>query len=137
MAEDAVLPQRGLQQQAVPVAVLGDVADAVLAPLAGGGVGDVGAVEGDGARVGVAHAHDGLDQFGLAVALDPGDAEDFALVDGEADAVQDGPLDRSTSVAVSRTPSRCSIPVSVTVDSRVSGEGSSLPTISSASCAGR
>lgn len=42
----------------------------------------------------------------------------------------------SGSVAVSRRSSTVSIGVSVTVDSRVSGDGSSLPTISSASCLG-
>lgn len=40
----------------------------------------------------------------------------------------------SGSVAVNRRSSTVSIGVSVTVDSRVSGDGSSLPTISSASC---
>ena len=35
VAEDAVLPERGLEQQALAVAVLGDVADAGLAALAG------------------------------------------------------------------------------------------------------
>ena len=35
VAEDAVLPERRVEQQAVPVAVLGDVADAGLAQLAG------------------------------------------------------------------------------------------------------
>ena len=30
-----------------------------------------------------AHAHDRLDQLGLAVALDAGDADDLALVDRE------------------------------------------------------
>ena len=34
-AEDAVLPERRVEQQAVAVPVLGDVADAGLAPLAG------------------------------------------------------------------------------------------------------
>ena len=38
----------------------------------------------DGARGRRAHAHDRLDQLGLAVALDAGDAEHLALVDGEA-----------------------------------------------------
>lgn len=40
----------------------------------------------------------------------------------------------SGSTAASRRPATLSIASSVTVDSRVSGEGSSLPTISSASC---
>ena len=35
VAEDAVLPQRRLEQQAVPVTVLGDVADAGLAARGG------------------------------------------------------------------------------------------------------
>ena len=41
VAEDPVLPERGVEQQAVPVPVLGDVADAGLAPLARVPAGDV------------------------------------------------------------------------------------------------
>lgn len=70
VAEDAVLPERGVQEQAVAVAVLGDVADAALAALPGRGARDVLAVQAQGAPGRLAHAHDGLDQFGLAVALD-------------------------------------------------------------------
>ena len=45
VAEDAVLPERGLQQQTVPVAVLRDVADPGLPDLADLPVGDVGALQ--------------------------------------------------------------------------------------------
>ena len=44
-----------------------------------------------------------LDQFGLAVALDAGDAQHLALVDGEGDVVEDGRTTPSGSVAVSRS----------------------------------
>lgn len=90
VAEDAVLPERGLQQQSVPVAVLGDDGHPVLAALARRRAGDVRTVQREGARVEGPHAHDGVDQFGLAVALDAGDAEHLALVDGEGDAVEHG-----------------------------------------------
>ena len=86
VAEDAVLPQRRVQQQAVPVPVLGDVADAGLAALAGVPARSCpcrrGAIAPGRTR---AHAHDRLDQLRLAVALDPGDAEDLAAVDVERD----------------------------------------------------
>lgn len=90
VAEDPVLPERGLQQQSVPVPVLGDDGHPVLAALARRRAGDVRAVQREGARVEGAHAHDGVDQFGLAVALDTRDAEHLALVDGEGDAVEHG-----------------------------------------------
>lgn len=90
MTEDAVLPERGLKQQSVPVAVLRDDGHAVLPALARRGSGDVGAVQAEHTVVEGAHAHDGVDQFGLAVALDARDAEDLALVDGEGDAVEHG-----------------------------------------------
>ena len=76
-----------------------------------------------------------LDQLGLAVALDPGDADDLAAVDRRgsrrrAGAAADERSVRQTSCTLSTT-------TSVTVDSRVSGVGSSLPTISSARSGGR
>ena len=46
VAEDAVLPERRVEQQAVVVAVLGDEADAGLAALPGGPAAHVGVVEG-------------------------------------------------------------------------------------------
>ncbi len=72
------------------VAVLGDVADALLAALAGGPGGDLLVDEGDRAGVGGLEADERVDQLGLAVALDAGDAEDLARVDGEADVVEEG-----------------------------------------------
>ena len=39
----------------------------------------------DRAGAGLAHAHDRLDELGLAVALDAGDAEHLAPVDGQLD----------------------------------------------------
>ncbi|GDY63289.1 hypothetical protein SAV14893_026820 [Streptomyces avermitilis] len=91
VAEDAVLPERGLQEQAVAVAVLGDVTDALLAALAGGPRRDVLAQEADRAGVGVLEADQRVDELGLAVALDTGDAHDLARVDGEGDVVEDAP----------------------------------------------
>ena len=76
------------------------------------------------------HAHDRLDQLGLAVALDPGDAEHLAGVDGQRDVVEQRPAVAARARSARAPPAR---PPAVTVDSRVSGDGSSLPTISSAS----
>ena len=78
-------------------------------------------------------ADERVDQLGLAVALDTGEAQDLARVDGEGDVVEQRlaarrpPGGRSSTVRTGR---------SVTVDSAVSGVGSSLPTISSASWRG-
>ena len=67
------------------------------------------------AGVGVAQADERLDQLGLAVALDAGDAQDLALVDGEGDVVE------HAAYAAGRRASRRSSTVrtgrSVTVDS--------------------
>lgn len=82
--------QAGLEEQSVALAVLRDVPDAGLADLAGVPVGDVGVAEEDEPRGGLAHPHDDLDQLGLAIALDPGDAEHLAGMDGEGDAVERG-----------------------------------------------
>src|SRR5690606_9680824 len=56
-----------------------------------GGAVAVGAapVDGDGARVGLDEAEDGAGQFGLAVALDAGQAHDLAGADGQVEAVED------------------------------------------------
>ena len=86
--EDAVLPQRRLEEEGVAVPVLGDVADAGLADLAGAPVGDVGVAEEDQPGRGLAHPHDHLDELGLAVSLDAGDAEDLAGMDRERDVVE-------------------------------------------------
>ncbi len=84
VAEDAVLPERRVEQQPVPVPVLGDVAD-LLAPPLGGPRRDVRVGQLDVALGGVAHAHDDLGELGLPVALDPGDAEHLATVDLQRD----------------------------------------------------
>ena len=85
----------------------------------------------DGAAgAGAADAEQRLDELGLPVALDPGDAEHLAAVDDEGDVVDERPgrpAPRTVRPSTRRTSS------SVTVDSRVSGDGSSLPTMSSAS----
>lgn len=114
------------------VPVLGDVADALLAALAGGQRGDVLVEEADGAGVGVAQADERVDQLGLAVALDAGDAEDLTGVDGEGDVVEQG-------LAAGRGQAQ-----RVDGEDRAVGDrglrrlgvGSSLPTISSASWRG-
>ncbi len=85
VAEDAVFPERRVEQQPVTVPVLGDVADAGLAELARMPVGDILGPERDRAGGGDAHPHDGLDELRLAIALDAGDAEDLALADRERD----------------------------------------------------
>ena len=65
------------------VAVLRDVGDALLGPLADGQVGDVLSIEPDGAGVDLHHAVDGVGKLGLAVAGDAGHGEDLAAADLE------------------------------------------------------
>ena len=74
-------------------------------------------------------AHDGLDQLALTVAFDPGDPQDLAAVDREGDVGQQVPA----TLVDERDRSSTSWSSSVTVLSPVSGDGSSDPTISSAS----
>ena len=71
----SVLPERGVQQQALAVPVLGDVADPGLAPAPGRPGGDVLARRARRSRRRERMPDDGVDQLGLAVALDAGDAE--------------------------------------------------------------
>ena len=88
VAEHAVLPQRRTEKQRVTVTVLGDVADAAVADLLRRPGRDVVVADDDVAAVGAAHAEDRLDEFGLAVALDTGDADDLAGADDEVDVRQ-------------------------------------------------
>ena len=78
---------------------------------------------------GVPQPDERLDELALAVALDAGDADDLAAMHCRATR---GRAARRTSSTTVR-PATSSSTTSVTVDSRVSGLGSSLPTISSAS----
>ena len=82
--------KRRVEQQAVPVPVLGDVADAVLPAAPRGPAREVLADQVDGARRQRPHPHDRLDQLGLPVALDAGDAEHLALVDREREVLDQG-----------------------------------------------
>ena len=87
MAEQHVLPQRHGEDHPVAVAVLGDQADPGGAPVERRERADVGSVEEDRAG-GRDHPDDGVDQLGLAVALDAGDADDLAGVDVDRHAVE-------------------------------------------------
>src|SRR5919109_973219 len=77
LAEDRVLGDQHLQDHAAGVAVLGDVGDAMLAPGAHVGPGQLVVVQVDPAGVGRDQPDQGLDQLGLAVALDPGQPVDL------------------------------------------------------------
>ena len=61
------------------MAILRNMADAILAALADGGVGDVVPHQGDLAARQRLQARQAVNQLGLAVAVDAGDAHDFAL----------------------------------------------------------
>ena len=76
-------------------------------------------------------ADDGFDEFALPVSLDTRDADDLATVHCERDVVEQVSA-RSSAFATVRLRSS-STSTSVTELSRVSGVGSSLPTIISAS----
>ncbi len=89
---------------------------------------DVDAAERHSAARRCPEADERLDELALTVAVDAGHADDLAAVHRERHVVEDGAhlLDHGE-------PETSSTTLSVTVDSRVSGLGSSLPTISSAS----
>src|SRR5205814_2222028 len=88
MAEHRVLPQRCREQQPVAMAVGGDVADALVASVAGRLPGDVLAGELDASGGDVGHSEDHVDQLGLAVPFDAGHTDDLAAPDAEGDVVQ-------------------------------------------------
>ncbi len=85
VAEHPVDPQRLRGQQAVPGAVLGDVADPGLAAVQRAGVAEVASREQHPPARRPTHPHDRLDELGLPVALDPGDAEHLARPHDEVD----------------------------------------------------
>ena len=88
VSEHAVLPQRGVQQQALAVAVLGDVPEPGLPAPARVPGADVGTVEAH-RTAGGAGTDDRFDQLRLAVAFHARDAEHLAAVDREADVRHD------------------------------------------------
>ena len=67
------------------VPVLGDVAHAQLGALPDGGMGDVLPAEADGPLLQRLQAGEAVDQLGLSVAVDPGDADDLPPADLEGD----------------------------------------------------
>ena len=91
VAEDHVLPERRVQHQPVAMSVLGDVAESLLATVAGAELGDVLALELDRPGRGGLDPDDHVDQLVLPVALHAGDAHDLPAVDLEADLAQRGP----------------------------------------------
>ena len=83
--EHHVVGDREGTDQPVAIAVLGHVADAEIGDGPRVRAGDVVVAEHDGAGHRRPHAGDRLDELSLAVALDPGDAEDLTRPDGEAE----------------------------------------------------
>ena len=81
--QNQVLLQREVQNQAVLVPVLGNMAHARVAALPDGGVGDIVPTEGDLAAGRLFQPGQGIDQVGLAVAVDARDAHDLARAGGE------------------------------------------------------
>ncbi len=73
-----VLRNRELQHEATALPVLGDVAEARVVVAEGVDVRDVRAVEPHAARRDRPQAAERVDQLGLAVAVDAGDADDLA-----------------------------------------------------------
>ena len=88
MAEHAVLPERRREQQAVMLAVLGDVPDSVLSPESCARVRDVDAGERDAAARRLTEADERLDELALPVAFDSRDADHLAAVDGERHVIE-------------------------------------------------
>ena len=82
--EHHVVFQGIVQHQAVLVAVLRDVGHPLLAALADGRLGNVGAVQGDRSGAYFFQAGEGIDKFRLAVAFDTGQADDLPFPDLQA-----------------------------------------------------
>ena len=81
--EDKIFRDRHIADQALQVAVLGDVADAVLDEAVRVEDGDAVTLEPDRAALRGDDAGDELGQLGLAVAVDTRDADDLSGVDAE------------------------------------------------------
>ena len=91
VTEHAVLPQGGVEEQPLAVAVLGDVPDARLTDVPHVPAGDVGALELDPPGGRLPHAHEDLDELRLTIALDTGDAEDLTGTDAQGDVLEHVP----------------------------------------------
>ena len=90
LAQGEVLGEREVEDEAAPVAVLGDVADAGAQRALDAAARDLGPVDRDRAALGLAQAGDRLDQLGLAVAVDAGHADDLAGAHLQREAVDGG-----------------------------------------------
>ena len=86
--EHQVLGDRELGDQPVLLAVFGHEADAGVEHVAHRGADEFAAAELDRAEDAGAQAEDRLGELGLTVALHPGDGEDLARADLEADVVE-------------------------------------------------
>ncbi len=84
--EDEIVGNGELGDEPGAHAVLGDVGDARLVDLARIAA-ELLAADPDRPGIHVAHPGDRLDELALAVALDAGDGEDLARVDGEAEVI--------------------------------------------------
>ena len=84
--EDQILLQRKIEDQAILMPVLRDVAH-VLQALVDGAVGDVLPAERDAAAGGLVQTGEPVDQLGLAVAVDARDADDLPRAHVERDVV--------------------------------------------------
>src|SRR5205823_2754095 len=90
MAEHAVFPDRRLEQQPLTLPILGYVPDASDASIARVPAGDLLARQQDPARLDRSHAHDCLDELGLAVAFDARQPNDLTAPNDKTDVVHDG-----------------------------------------------
>ena len=98
MSKRSVLPKRRIQEQTLSMAILGHIAQASFAAISHRGTGDVIAEQRNRSGISLCGADDRVDQFGLAVPLDTGNADNLTFMDPEADAIDNrtavGPVDR-------------------------------------------
>ena len=85
---DDVVGDRLVEEEALGESVFGDVSDVGLDGLSNGAHLDVFAVDVDASGVDGQEAEESLGDFGTPGSEEPGDAEDFALLHGEADVLE-------------------------------------------------
>src|SRR5262249_48410678 len=79
VVEGKILGEGEVEDEAVPMAILGNMADSEVDDVLRAGTGDVLASDEDAARGDATKAGEARDQFGLPVSVDAGQADDLSF----------------------------------------------------------